>query len=213
NMGGVSPQDQGTLKGPPGQSDPQWQILYPYDQTVFPKGILAPEVHLTSGGSPGNAYFMHIVVGDYEYEGFFNVAASSTQLQMSQQAWDALTNTANGKKVDVQISKIAGGVKYGPIFRQWILAAGKLHGIIYYNTYNSPLAQQNGAMLRIKGTSAVPEVLIGNCTVCHSISSDGSTAAAANHGGIGGTFDLSGGNVNPPNIWNEQERGAFAALY
>lgn len=213
NMGGVTPPDQTTLKGPPGQSDAQWQMLYPYDQTVFPRGILAPEVHLTSGSSLGTAYYMHILVGDYEYEGFFSVSAQSTQLQMSQQAWDALTNSADGKKVDVQISKIANGQKYGPIFRQWILAAGALHGTIYYNTYNSPLAQQTGAMLRIKGTSATPEVLLGNCTVCHSISSDGSTAAAANHGGVGGTFDLSNGNLNPPNIWNEQERGAFAALY
>ena len=71
-------------------------------------------------------------------------------LQMSQAAWDALTYSAGGSKVDVQIAKIYNGEKYGPIYRQWILAAGKLHGTIYYNTYNSPLANQTGAMLRIK---------------------------------------------------------------
>ncbi|MFO0759080.1 MAG: hypothetical protein U0359_21490 [Byssovorax sp.] len=213
NFGNLTPQQQGVLTGPPGGSDPQWQMLYPYDQTVFPRGILAPEVHLTQGSFPGNAYYMHIVLGDYEYEGYFSVAAASTQLQMSQQAWDALTNSAKGKKVDVQISKIYNGQKYGPIFRQWILANGKLHGTVYYNTYQSPLAQSNGAMLRIKGTSAVPEVLVGNCTVCHSISSDGSTAAAANHSGAGGIFDLTGGNVNPPIVWQDTERAAFAGIY
>jgi hypothetical protein len=213
NFGNLMPTDQKTLQGPPGQSDMQWQILYPYDQTVFPRGILAPEVHLTTGGFAGTAFYMHITLTDYEYEGFFNVSANNTQLQMSQQAWDALTNSAKGKKVDVQISKLYNNQKYGPIFRQWILANGKLHGTIYYNTYNSPLAQQNGAMLRIKGTSATPEVLLGNCTVCHSISSDGSTAAAANHGGQGGIFDLTGGMLNPPNVWVDQEKAAFAALF
>jgi hypothetical protein len=217
NSGGLSPTQITALQGPAGQSDASWQMLYPYDQTVFPRGILAPEVHLTTGANAGDAYYMHIVLSDYEYEGFFAVASMNTQLQMSQQAWDSLTNSAKGKKVDVQVSKLSNNTKYGPIARSWTLANGKLHGTIYYNTYQSPLAQSNGAMLRIKGTSATPEVLLGNCTVCHSISADGSTAAAANHdnpnGFLGGTFDLTGGQLNPPNVWNETELAAFAALY
>ena len=213
NGGTVTPQQQDVLKGPPGQGDAQWQFLYPYDQTVFPKGILAPEIHLTAGSSPGSVFYLHIVAPLYEYEGYFNVAANGTQLQMSQSAWDALTNVAANQSVQVQVTKLFNGQKVGPIFRTWKLAAGKLHGTIYYNTYNSPLAQQNGAMMRVKGTSAVPEVLLGNCTVCHSIGSDGSTAAAANHNGQGGTFDLTGGNVNPPNVWVETELAAFAGLY
>jgi hypothetical protein len=211
--GTVTPQQQGVLQGAPGPGDAQWQFLYPYDQTVFPKGILAPEIHLTAGSSPGSVFYLHIVAPLYEYEGYFNVAANGTQLQMSQSAWDALTNVAANQSVQVQVSKLFNGQKVGPIFRTWKIAAGKLHGTIYYNTYNSPLAQQNGAMMRIKGTSAVPEVLLGNCTVCHSIGSDGSTAAAANHNGPGGTFDLTSGNVNPPNVWVDPEMAAFAGLY
>jgi hypothetical protein len=47
--------------------------------------------------------------------------------------------------------------------------------------------------------------------VCHSISSDGSTGAAANHSGNGGVFDLT---VSPPQIsWSTNEEAAFAALY
>ena len=212
NSGGLTPDQITVLQGPAGQADASWQMLYPYDLTVFPRGILAPEVHLMAGASPGDFYYMHIV-SDYEYEGFFSASANNTQIQMSQQAWDALTNSAKGKKVDVQIFKLSNNQKFGPITRQWTLADGKLHGTIYYNTYNSPLAAQDGAMLRIKGASTGPEVLLGSCTVCHSISADGSTAAAANHSGLGGTFDLTGGNVNPPNIWNETELAAFAALY
>jgi hypothetical protein len=45
------------------------------------------------------------------------------------------------------------------------------------------------------------------------VSADGSTAAAANHSGPGGTFDLSSGQVNPPIVWQDSEKAAFAALF
>lgn len=86
NGGTVTPQQQDVLKGPPGQGDAQWQFLYPYDQTSFPKGILAQH-DLTAGSSPGSVFYLHIVAPLYEYEGYFNVAANGTQLQMSQSAW------------------------------------------------------------------------------------------------------------------------------
>jgi hypothetical protein len=214
NSGGVSPNDQATLKAPaPGQGDVGWKFLYPYDKTVFPRGILAPEIQLTSGNNQASTYYVHIVTKTFEYEGFFSGNPNQTRLQMSQAAWDALTSSAGGSSVDVQISKLYNGVKYGPIFRSWTLAKGTLHGTVYYNTYDSPMAGQTGAMMRIKGNSPTPEVLIGNCTVCHSIGSDGSTAAAANHGGQGGVFDLSNGGLNPPIVWQEQERAAFAGIY
>jgi hypothetical protein len=132
---------------------------------------------------------------------------------MSEDAWKAISNSAAGTSIEVRISKLYNNQKYGPIFRHWIIANGKLHGTIYYNTYDSPLAGQTGAMMRIKGNSPTPEVLVGNCTVCHSVSSDGSTAAAANHNGPGGIFDLTGGNLNPPLTWTDPERAAFAAIF
>ncbi len=72
NLGGLAPAQIDVLRGPPGLSDPQWRFMYPYDRTVFPRGILAPEIQLTQGNSPGNGLYVHIVAPDYEYEGFFN---------------------------------------------------------------------------------------------------------------------------------------------
>ncbi len=213
NQGGLTQNQQGVLKGPPGLSDGQWNFLYPYNNTVFPRGILAPEIHLTTGTAPSQNFFVHILAPNYEYEGFFTVSSQQTQIQMSQAAWEALTQAAAGGKVQVEVSKLFNGQKYGPIFETWTLAAGSLHGTVYYNTYDSPLAQNNGAMMRIKGNSPTPEVLAGNCTVCHSVSADGSTAAAANHSGQGGIFDLTGGMVNPPLVWQDSELAAFAAIY
>jgi hypothetical protein len=212
NIGGVTQQQIDILRGPPGLPDPSWQFLYPYDETVFPRGILAPEIHLTQGSAAGNVFSVSIVTDGVEYEGFFSTSGFNTQLQMSQDAWEALSNAAGGTKVEVRVSKISNGQKYGPIFRRWTIAKGKLHGTIYYNTYDSPLAG-NGAIMRIKGNSPTAEVLIGNCTVCHSVGADGSTAAAANHSGPGGTFDLTGGFVNPPIVWQDSEMAAFAGIY
>jgi hypothetical protein len=210
---GLSPEQIEALRGPPGLSDPEFRFVYPYDKTVFPRGIPSPEIHLSPGIAPGEAFYVRVVANDFEYEGFFNKSSQSTQLQMSQPAWDALTRSVGGSSVEVHSSKLSQGKKYGPIYRTWVLAPGKLHGTIYYNTYDSMLAQKTGAVMRIKGASSSPEVLIGGCTVCHGVSADGSTLAAANHAGPGGTFDLSGGALSPPIVWQEPERAAFAALY
>lgn len=210
---GLAQQQMDILRGPPGLSDQSFQFIYPYEKTVFPRGILAPEIHLTQGAFPGNGFLVSIVAPDFEYEGFFNTSGFNTQLQMSLAAWDALTYAARGKEVEVRVSKVYNSQKYGPIVRRWKIADGKLHGTIYYNTYDSPLAGQTGAMMRIKGNSPTAEVLVGNCTVCHSVGADGSTAAAANHDGPGGVFDLTGGNINPPLLWQDPELAAFAGIF
>ena len=209
---GVPPATQTTLKGPPAGPEPGWSVVYPYDQTVFPRGIPVPEVHLTPGSAPGTSYAIHILTTDFEYDGFFG-PSNPTRLTMSQPAWDALTLSARGQTVQLEIAKLVGGQKVGPILQHWTLADGSLHGLVYYTTYDSPLAGLNGAVMRVAGGSATPEVLLGNCTVCHSASSDGSTLAAANHSGGAGVFDLSSGNPSPPLVWDDPELGTFAALY
>ncbi len=202
-----------TLRQGEGASDPKFHFLYPYDETVFPQGTPAPEIHLSTGSAPGEAFYVSIAVDDLVYEGFFNASAKNTQLHISQPAWNALTAAAGGKKVAVRVAKLSQGKKYGPITRSIQIAPGKLHGTIYYNTYDSLLAQKTGAVMRIKGSASSPEVLIGGCTGCHGVSSDGSTLAAANHAGPGGIFDLSSAAVDPPAVWQEPERAAFGALY
>ncbi|HEY2511807.1 MAG TPA: hypothetical protein VGI39_13155, partial [Polyangiaceae bacterium] len=66
---------------------------------------------------------------------------------------------------------------------------GSLKGIVYYNSYDSPLAAGGsdsgldyGAVMRIRPGASQPEVFIGgtahgSCTVCHTLSANGSTMA------------------------------------
>lgn len=202
----VTQAEKDALKGPPGMSDNSWRMLYPYPDTVFPRGILPPEIHVNAGDAPGDTFYVHILVPGYEYEGFWKTSATQTQLAMSQGAWDALGLTAGGQKVVVEVAKLSGGQKYGPITRKWTLAKGKLHGVIHYESYDTKLAFNPGAILRIKGNSPQPEVLLDNCTVCHSVAADGSTIATGT-----GTFDLTGGGLNPPSLWGSD--ASFAAVF
>lgn len=198
--------EKDALLGPQGLEDASWKMLYPYPDTVFPRGILPPEIHMSTGSAGGDTYYVHILVPSFEYKGFFKGSATATQLAMSQVAWDALTQVAGGQKIVVEVAKLSGGTKYGPITRKWVLAKGKLHGVIHYESYDTQLTGSPGAILRIKGNSPMPEVLLDNCTVCHSVAADGSTIATAS-----GTFDLTGGDVNPPNLWSGDS--SFAALF
>jgi hypothetical protein len=209
DAGGVSRETQKLLGAEGGATDPAWRIVYPYDGTVFARGIAAPEVQFGPGALAATTYYLHVQGPGVDYEGFFGAGQS---LGMSQAAWDALGLSSGGHALQMSVSKLAGGKKYGPLAQTWRVAKGTLHGTIYYNTYDSALADKNGAIMRIKGASSEPEVVLGKCTVCHSISADGSTAAAANYSlAVGGTFDLAGGGVT--NLWQEKRKAAFAALY
>ena len=112
DKGGLTDAQKDVLKGPPGAQDPGWKFLYPYDKTVFPRGTLAPEVHL-EGGQQGAGYYVQISAKDFEYEGFFGTA-SPTQLLMAQEAWVALTNSAGGTDVEVRVSNSSATPRWGP---------------------------------------------------------------------------------------------------
>ena len=89
--------------------------------------------------------------------------------------------------------------------------------MIYYNTYKSALTN-TGAVMRIKpGEDA--EVLIGGCTVCHSVSAQGNVLAAGVEWGDSGnpkdsaTFDLDADGTAPVRYSSTEGRNfPFAAL-
>jgi hypothetical protein len=109
---------------------------------------------------------------------------------------------------------VAGGKVSGPITEHWTIALGSLKGIIYYNTYTSPQAMNNGAVMMLKPGQATPTPLLaiagtspfGPCISCHSLSADGSILAAQKHLYPGGltapgsmTFNLTKGLPNAAN--------------
>jgi hypothetical protein len=176
NPGDVDDGTQDTLSeggsGGPNDVGPDgdFAYLYPYDETVFPRGLSAPVLQL--GGSAADATLVVLEVGDFKYSAYY-ADSDPPRITLPEQAWKGATLSAKGDDwLTVSVTKISGDDVTGPVSQRHRIAQGSLKGIIYYNTYASPLAGNEGAIMRIKpGESA--DVLQAGCTVCHSVSSQG----------------------------------------
>jgi hypothetical protein len=161
-----------------GTADPGFSWLYPYDQTVFPRELVPPT--LQWGGEPASYVRVHVKSSTLDYEAFFG-PSSPARAALSAAAWTTITESAApGDPLKIEATKMSASGVTGPATETWTVAQGSLKGTVYYNTYDSPLAYGNGAVMRIKpGESA--QVLLGGptgCHVCHSVSANGSTLVA-----------------------------------
>lgn len=186
NPGNIDPATQGLLKGG-GTADSAFAWLYPYDATVFPRGLLAPT--LQWAGTNPDALYVKVTSKYLTYQGFY-AGSTPPRLPLPEPLWKTITSTAGASDpVTIDVTKIAAGAVTGPVTEKWTIAQGSLRGIVYYNTYDSPLARgdagtglDQGAVMRIRPSAAQPEVFAGgaqkgSCTVCHSVSANGSVMA------------------------------------
>jgi hypothetical protein len=172
--GTLSPMDETTLKA--GGQDAQFKWLYPYDGTVFPRGLAAPILQLSGTGT--RAAYTKITAPHFSYQQVVNVN-DPLRVTIPQPVWKGLTLTAGPKdKVTVSVNRLAGNTASGPVTQSWLIAPASINGVIYYNTYiGSMLADGGGGIMRIPaGQNA--QLVVKGCTVCHSISANGGVMAA-----------------------------------
>jgi hypothetical protein len=167
--------------------------LYPYDKTVWPRGILAPLLQWTPGAQASyDAVHISIVEDAFTYDGFFaKTATPFIHHPIPQTAWKQMLQSNGGEDVTVTLTFAKNGVAYGPITEKWKVANAPLKGTVYYNSYGTRLAKNftgaiggdgsfGGATLAIKGGSTDPVLVAGSngsadaCRVCHSVASNGS---------------------------------------
>ncbi len=178
-----------------GQADSNFKWLYPYDQTVFPRGLLPPRLQWS--GTQVAWVLVTANTANLDYKGVFAptnadaLPGAPAQLELPADAWTAITGSAGpNERVTIHVTKYdVQSAVTGPIEESWTVAQGTLKGIVYYNSYDSPLAQGDagslddmGAVMRIRPGAAQPEVFIGgsakgSCTVCHTLSANGGTMA------------------------------------
>jgi hypothetical protein len=225
NPGAVSAPTQGLLQAGAGDAggDPAFTWLYPYDQTVFPQGISPPTLQF--GGAAFDAAMVKVSFSGLTYTGFYG-PSNPGRVALSAKAWTAITGSAGGtNSIKISVTKISAGVVSGPITESWIMAPGSLAGSLYYNSYNSPLANNTGAVLKLSPGQAAPTIVIptqlnGQCHVCHAVSANGTTMVAANelvsppmsgYAPTDGVYDLTKGATKiydaPDRTWD------FGALY
>jgi hypothetical protein len=201
--------------------------LYPYNKTVWPRGILAPLLQWATTHT-ASAVYIHLVQKYFEFKGYYSGTALVNQ-PIDATAWQQATYGNGGDKLHVEVTITDGTGAWGPIAEDWTVAPGVLQGTVYYASYNSQLAGANGAVLAIQPGSTSPAIAIPgtgtSCNVCHEVSADGSTlfmqnATTTNHYDNGSSYDLTdGGSViasytgNASDGTSNAEKFAWSAVY
>jgi hypothetical protein len=216
NPGGVDTGTQGQL-GAGGSADATFAWLYPYDQTVFPRGLIPPTMQFA--GVPADAMYVHITSSSLDYKGWFKPQSGSTHLALSAKSWTAIADAAFGPTdpLKVEVTKISGGAVTGPITEHWPVAEGSLRGTIYYETYGSAIGGVV-AVMRIDPGATKPVAMnlgpppFGCGYICHTASADGSTlVAAVGFTGPSNSYDLK--NNAAPIAQAPDTRFIYGALY
>jgi len=163
-----------------GSADASFKWLYPYDGTVFPRGLIPPTLQFA--GTAPDALLVRITYSSMSYTGYFG-ASSPGRVQLSNPTWTAIMqNAAATDDVVVSVTKISSGQVSGPITESWSVAQGNVRGQIYYETYGSQILGGIGSvgiMTIAPGATAPTPVASGCGNVCHTASADGSTLVSA----------------------------------
>ena len=163
-------------------------LLYPYAETVFPRGMLAPLLmwDWTIADADAVRITLKTTSGSFSWTGTFGRPAILTTTggkfirhPIPQDVWKAATDTAGGTtpdgkkdRLEVSLTVARGGVAYGPISQTYTIAPGRLSGIVYYNSYGTRYAENlggavggngrfGGATLSIRVGETAPNLVAG----------------------------------------------------
>jgi WD40-like Beta Propeller Repeat len=171
-------------------------FAYPYDGTVWPRGLLPPILQW-NGGAATDAYYVHVVSSSFELQQFATATnAPSSQLPVDPTVWSQLTGSIAGKAT-VTVARWNGTAASVLATQTWTIAPASMRGTIYYWSNNL------GRVLRIQPGAAAPDDFSNktplddpaqytqtSCLMtCHTVSADGSTIVSG--GGVfGGSYGL-----------------------
>lgn len=193
----------------PAGADPSLALLYPYDQTVFPRGLLGPELQWNGGGA-GDVYRLFIENDTFSYEAWFSAAPPSRYAFPTApiDVWKQLTTSVTGfLKVDLQ--RWDGAQAYSAKTMTWRIASANLAGTIYYTA----LDPNKGDVLRLTPGATAPESFLqtsGRCIACHTVASNGKKLVAGFDGGASpwGVFDAADGSL----LYDSGQASGFQAM-
>ncbi|MEY4580301.1 MAG: hypothetical protein RL701_5004, partial [Pseudomonadota bacterium] len=213
NPAGASTADVDKLRaGNPVGAALKW--LYPYTNTVFPRGMGAPLFMWE--GPAADAVWLHIKARSFEYTTVLKPMAAG-RVQIPQDVWDQAGRQTNGQGDDFnfELSTLGGGTVSKAVSSRFNIAQATIKGSIYYNSYTSSQSVlPGGTVFRIPAGGGMAAAFVSTgCNGCHSVSADGSKLISQFSGAGGQSFELAvGGMANPPGN-QAGPRGNFAALY
>lgn len=176
------------------QREGRW--LYPYDETVMPRGVGAPE--LMWEGRDAEAVRVRIRAQAIDYEACFR-PQSPRRVQLDESAWRAIEQASRGRgdPLTLELTMISRGEGFALPSRTLLIASEALRGSLYYMAYGSRLAPNtaSGAIFRLElGQRAQAVVAPLGCAGCHALSADGTRMLAYN--ALGAAYSVSGASVS-----------------
>ena len=186
NPNNVDPAIIAALKGA-STKDAAVQWAYPYDGTVFPRGLNAPLLQWNNGLA-ADTYYVHVKSAGFELESFTTVPPPS-RYAFTGSNWQKFVDSSSGAAT-LEVSRYSGTTATKVTTLGWTIAPASMRGTIYY------WANAQGRVMRIKPGATTPDDFSAGvlppagCTMtCHTVSADGSTLISGGDG-FGGSYDL-----------------------
>jgi hypothetical protein len=199
------------------------KMLYPYDGTVFPRGLGAP-LFMWDQNVATDQIYVEAKSRTWSY-----VACPQTpdkvRFQLPDDVWKGAASYSEGPNdpVVVKLVMSSGGMMQGPVTLNLKFALATLKGAIYYNSYQSKLANNNGAVLKLIPGEAQPTLFLTNtavgssgpCRSCHALSANGTTMTVNNHWYPGiyysESYDVRG--ATPTLVFDNLPEAGFAGVF
>jgi hypothetical protein len=153
----------GVLAGAP-TADATVKMLYPYDGTVWPRGLFAPLLQWNPAARNFDAVMIKLHSKNFDYTGTFAKNATPfVNIPLPQAVWKTLTYANEGTNDDITVTLVFEDISgtptaIGPYTMTWKVAPGTLKGTVYYNSYGTALVTNSGE------PSCATTDTINNCT-------------------------------------------------
>lgn len=208
NPAGLSATRTAALKNA-SASAPGQRYLYPYDGTVFPAGMGAPT--LMWEGPAADAVLVSLESERLSYTGCLPLDAQG-RVTLPDDAWTSAGRLSGGARdpVRVRLSTIAGDAASGPIEQTIVIAPDATQATLYVMSYSDTLLP---SVLRLRAGRPA-EALFSplDCTGCHAVTADG-TSALAYLRGTGAAFRLPKDGSAPAPLASAREGAELGALH
>jgi Tol biopolymer transport system component len=196
------------------ENDGAMTLVYPYDKTVFPRGLPTPVVQWNGGGA-ADIYRFEAKSDTFEFLGWTTAPPPSRYPfpTVPADVWAKLTDSTVGN-VAVAIQRWDGTKAYKAKTQTWGIAGGNLKGTIYYTRLIGDETTGGSFVRRIEPGKVAESFLEQKpntaCIACHSVSRDGSRIVAGLNGGASpwATYDAATGKE----LYRSTQASGFQAI-
>jgi hypothetical protein len=165
NPGNVGGSIQTSLQGAT-TPDPTVVWAYPYDATVFPRGVGEAPL-MWNGGAATDLYYVTLTSPTFELDSF--TTAATGRYDFSAGDWADFVDSTSGA-AQLKVTRWDGTAATVITSLQWTVAPASMRGTIYYWAINT------GRVMRIQAGATAPDDFLGpsvTCPSCHTVSANG----------------------------------------